>query len=349
MKTVKAGFLILPLLYLGIGGYVTAMLLHRVLDNASTVSLLFLVPMLAMTVLLTVVGIVNVWLQYRAWHDSNLLRQYSSRSLFWLYLKGWGVVMVGLSIGVLFAMLFQILPSYLQELTGILRYLFYALDALLTLVALMTIVLDENLVEIRLQNTQSENQLLKSQLNPHFLYNTLNNIDALIWLDQERASAAVTSLSNLMRYMTYSSRQDEVPLEDEAKAISQLCELQRLRMSIPDALSFELKSDASDFKKKIAPLLFIPLVENCFKHCGETNEPNAINIRLEVKEDRVCFTTDNNVPKDKDAVKERKQDKNHGLGLTVLRRRLDLLYPERYLFSAKQEGDRFRTTLTISC
>lgn len=351
MKTVKIGFIILPLLYLGIGGYVTVMLLDRLLNNASAEWLVFLVPMLIMTVLLIVIGVVNVWLQYRTWHEDYLLRQYSSRSLLGLYMRGWAVVMVGLVIGILFAILYQALPTYLQELTGSMRYLFYALDAILTFVALMSIVLGENLEETRLRNIQSENQLLKAQLNPHFLYNTLNNIDALIWLDQERASSAVTGLSDLMRYMTYSSRQEKVPLRDEANAIRQLCDLQRLRFSSPQSLAFELIADSSVLDGyQIAPLLLVPLVENCFKHCGETNETNAICIRLEVNEQEICFTTDNTMPVVNEMTdKVKKNAKPHGVGLAVLRRRLELLYPGQYQFYAKREGERFRTKLTISC
>jgi len=339
---VRFSFFLLPILYLAIGGYVTAMLLQRGLFNASPAWLLFVVPMLAMTVLLTVVGIVNVWLRYRTWSEETLFRQYSNRSLLWLYLRGWGVVMLGLTVGVLFAIVYQVLPDYLQELTGCLSYLFYALDALLTLVALLSIVLGENLEEIRLRNAQSENQLLKAQLNPHFLYNTLNNIDALIWLDQERASIAVTNLSSLMRYMTYSGRQERVSIGEEISAIQQICELQRLRFPSADVLTFETEVHDRDYT--LPPLLLIPLVENCFKHCGATTEPGAIQICLDVDASQLQFTTDNNLP----ITDTPKENINNGLGLTVLRRRLDLLFPDRCTFSAQREGDRFKTRLTIS-
>lgn len=343
----QLSYLLLPMLYLLVGGLATAMLVQRVLHYADASWLLMLLPMVMISVLLFVVGMANVWLQYRTQGDAVLMQQYNDRSLFWIYLRCWAVVISGLTIGVIFAWMYQLLPNYLQELFHTFQLLFYAICTFLTIIALMSIVLGEDLQEIRLRNAQSENQLLKAQLNPHFLYNTLNNIDALIWIDQERASAAVTSLSSLMRYMTYSARQEKVTLADEVKALDQLCELQRLRMSGDEALLLNVPShDLSKFE--VAPLLLLPLAENCFKHCGATNEPNAISIRLVVEDNLVVFTTDNNLPTEAEAA-ARTSSQAHGVGLTVLRRRLELLYPKRYTFVAQREGDRFRTRLTIAC
>ncbi len=350
MKLRKLQYYILPVVYLVIGGTVIALLVQRILNYASTVWLVVLLPMLMVTVLLTVAGIVNVWLQYRTQQESGLLMQYSRASLVWLYFRCWAVVMAGLVIGVIFAWMYQLLPDYLRELFRVYQVFFYAICTFLTISALMSVVLGVNLEEIRLRNAQSENQLLKAQLNPHFLYNTLNNVDALIWIDQERASSAVTSLSSLMRYMTYSARQEKVPLDDEIKAVGQLCDLQRLRMSKPEYITFDVHETECEADKRkprmIAPLLLVPLVENCFKHCGETNEPNAICIRLEVDDNELTFSTDNNLPPEGE--EKARTGSQHGVGLTVLRRRLELIYPHHYTFSAKREEGRFRTRLTIS-
>lgn len=343
----QISYLLLPMLYLLVGGIATIMLVQRVLHYADVYWLLMLLPMVMISVLLFVVGMANVWLLYRTNGEAELIQQYSDRSLFWIYLRCWAVVISGLTIGVIFAWMYQLLPNYLQDLFHSFQLLFYAICTFLTIIALMSIVLGENLQEIRLRNAQSENQLLKAQLNPHFLYNTLNNIDALIWLDQERASAAVTSLSSLMRYMTYSARQDKVPLADEAKALEQLCQLQQLRMSGDKALCLDLPQ-TNMMQIDVAPLLLLPLVENCFKHCGATNEPNAISIRLVVEGNQLEFLTDNNLPVDAASV-PRSGSQAHGVGLTVLRRRLELLYPKRYQFVAQREGDRFKTRLIISC
>lgn len=348
MRFSRLSYYLLPLLYLSIGGFITAMLVKRVLFYANTSWLVLLVPMLMVTVLLTVVGVVNVWLSYRTAKEEGLLRQYSHRSLLWLYVRCWAVVMSGLLLAVVFAWTHQLLPDYMQALMADLSLLFYVVCAGLTLAALMSIVLGENLEEIRMRNTQSENQLLKAQLNPHFLYNTLNNIDALIWLDQERASSAVTGLSDLMRYMTYNARQDSVALCDEVRAIRQLCDLQALRMNRPDIIAFEAPDDEyHDWH--VAPLLLIPLVENCFKHCGATTEPNAICIRLVVENDHFEFTTDNTLPQPSAPASQTGHSAQHGVGLSVLRRRLQLLYPNHYKLTAGEEGQRFRTRLLIYC
>lgn len=341
--------LFLPCLYLLVGGLATAMLVQRVLFYADVAWLVMLLPMVMISVFLFVVGMANVWIQIRTRQETGQLLQYSERSLLWLYFRCWGVVIAGLTLGVIFAWMYQLLPDYLQELFSTFRLLYYVICTFLTITALMSIVLGENLQEIRLRNAQSENQLLKAQLNPHFLYNTLNNIDALIWIDQERASSAVTSLSSLMRYMTYSARQEKVSLVEEVRALRQLCELQRLRMSGADALVVQMP-DETRLRADIAPLLLLPLVENCFKHCGATNEPNAICIRLTLQEGQLMFATDNNLPVQTSVVPTGTGSSSaHGVGLTVLRRRLELLYPRRYSFVAQREGNRFRTSLTISC
>lgn len=336
-------YYLLPIMYLCIGGTVTAMLVQRVIHFADTVWLMLLLPMLMVTVFLTVVGVVNVWVQYRTWRESNLMRQYSLRSLLWLYVRCWAVVMSGLTIGVVFYWMHDLLPEYIQQLLESLQLLFYVMTAFLTFVALTSVVLGENLEEIRLRNAQSENQLLKSQLNPHFLYNTLNNIDALIWIDQERASTAVNSLSRLMRYFTYSARQEYVPLSDEVEHMQLLVELQRLRMPKSDSLVFEQKGEVDDMQ--IAPLLLTPLVENCFKHCGALDEDRAICIHLEVQQGRLLFSTDNNIRQESAQQQSRRQG---GVGLGVLRQRLQLLYPHRHEFVAEREGSRFKTSLSIS-
>lgn len=339
-------YYVLPLFYLLIGGVVTAMLVQRLLHFADTAWLVLLLPLLMVTVFLTVVGVVNVWVQYRTWKDSNLMRQYSTRSLLWLYLRCWIVVISGLTIAVVFYWMHDLLPGYIQQLVESLQLLFYVMTAFLTGVALMSVVLGENLEEIRLRNAQSENHLLKSQLNPHFLYNTLNNIDALIWIDQERASAAVTSLSRLMRYFTYSARQEMVPLKDELEHLRLLIDLQRLRMPKAECLVFEEVGEIFDMQ--IAPLLLTPLVENCFKHCGALDEERAICIRIEVTQDRILFSTDNNLkaaPEEKQKLQPKKQG---GVGLSVLRQRLHLLYPRKHHFSAGIAEGRFRTSLQIN-
>ena len=112
----KLRYFFLPLLYLCIGGAVTTMLVQRVVNYADTLWLVLLLPMLMMTVLLTVVGIVNVWVRYRSIDEDSLMRQYGIRSLLWLYLRCWSVVMSGLAIGVIYYWMHDLLADYIQDL-----------------------------------------------------------------------------------------------------------------------------------------------------------------------------------------------------------------------------------------
>lgn len=300
------------------------------------------VSLIAVILFFVVIGVVNIWVRYRIWHDDELLmgRIYTSRRMLWLYVKSWSILMAGLVLLYLFDWLMGFVPDTLYDLTMEFRVAFYILCGLLMLASFVSIVNGETLAELRLRSTQNENQMLRSQLNPHFLYNTLNNIDALIWLDQDRASAAVNQLSSLMRYFTYSGRQDEVEVGEEVSHLSQLVELQRLRMPNPESLVFETSID--DRHLPVAPLLLIPLVENCFKHCGDLNEPGAIVIHLTLKDGVLEYSSDNNLKAETE-----KQRGWHGLGTSVLRRRLELLYNNRFVLQAEKQESRYITYLKV--
>lgn len=336
---------ILPIFYLLIGGTVTVMLVQRVVSYGDVLWLMLLVPAIMITVLLTVVGVANVWLQHK--HI-----ELSSRRLLLLYLRSAGVVLSGLTIGVVFFWMHDLLPVYIQELLDPLQILFYIMCGGLTLAALMSIVMSVSLHEERLLGMQNELQLIRAQLNPHFLYNTLNNIDALVWLDQEKASLAITELSDMLRYVTYSGRQELVPLSEELKHISQLVELGRLRATRPDAVQLVLSPDAAsaDLSSwcRIPPLLLFPLVENCFKHSGPLNEAGSIVIECQLINRTLAFSTDNSV-KGETSLTDANKGKPGGVGLSGLQRRLQLLYPGKYRFSTgvSTDGKRYKTNLLL--
>lgn len=345
----RVSYLFLPLLYLVLGGFVTTVLLQRI-ALADDVSWIWIyLPLLLITVFVTVMGIVNVWIHYRTWNDDDQLvnQIYTGRRMAMLYIHCWLVVVAGLLIGLIFHLMHDYIPENIAPLFSNLRVAFYIIIALLTLMALMSIVKGENLAEVRLRQSQNENLLLRSQLNPHFLYNTLNNIDALIWIDQVKASAAVNSLSQLMRYFTYSSRQDYVPIGEELAHIEQLICLQRLRMPQSENLVFRVSVDNE--KQPIAPLLFIPLIENCFKHCGSLSEPGAINISISQTNGVLEFRSSNNLPiSETPHSKTNNKNSQHGLGLKVMRRRLQMLYPRRHSLDCGIHNDRYETHLVLN-
>lgn len=278
---------------------------------------------------LLVVLAVNLWVKHKTWHDDRFVVQqiYTRNRMIWLYVKCWVVVLAAITI-----------------ITSVeMDFLMQMLVVILAVLSLLGIIHAENLEAVRLLQSQSENQMLRSQLNPHFLYNTLNNIDALIWLDQEKASTAVTNLSELMRYFTYSAKQEQVSIGEEIEHLNQLIELQRLRMPLPEALIFKVSVDNT--KTMVAPLLLLPLMENCFKHAGNLNEAQAICIEITLRDGVLEYRSNNNIKSiNVDVIESRRK---HGVGLSVLRKRLDLLYDGDYMLDTQRDEERFLTYLQV--
>lgn len=196
--------------------------------------------------------------------------------------------------------------------------------------------------ELERSRAEAELQNLKSQLNPHFLFNTLNNIYSLIAFSPERAQEAVHDLSRLLRYVLYDSSQPYVSLEKELDFIHNYVELMRIRL--PEHV--ELKTDIPSAQPgtRVAPLLFISLIENAFKHGVSNSQPSFIHIRIqEDNKNIICEILNSYFPKNA------AQDKSgSGIGLVNLEKRLSLLYPNCYTFHHEQEGDIYYSLLSIS-
>ena len=194
-----------------------------------------------------------------------------------------------------------------------------------------------------LEKTHAETELknLKSQLNPHFLFNTLNNIYSLIGFSQERAQEAVHQLSKLLRYVLYDNNPTEVPVRQEIGFIRNYLQLVQLRFSARVEIGFEVVGDNEDLP--VAPMLFISLIENAFKHGVSSGHDSFVHIRLDLSDaKRLVFTTENSYfPKDES------DRSGSGIGLENLRRRLALIYKQRARFIARKEGHRFLTEIVI--
>lgn len=188
---------------------------------------------------------------------------------------------------------------------------------------------------------EAELNNLRNQLNPHFLLNTLNNIYALIMFDTPRAQEAVQELSRLLRYVLYDNQQRLVALPKEAEFIRNYIELMRIRMPANVTMDIDIGIDPSS-KTMIAPLIFISLIENSFKHGISPTQPSHITIRLSEKDGLVtCHTGNSNHPK-------QSNDKSgSGIGLGQVRRRLDLIYPMRYRWTCTADEKLYVSTLTI--
>ncbi len=195
--------------------------------------------------------------------------------------------------------------------------------------------------ELEKQNLQSELKLLKNQLNPHFLFNTLNNIDSLIRSDPEKASKSLVQISDIMRYMIYETNVSEVYFSQELSYIKNYLALQRLQYDNPELVSYVLEGEAGDIC--IAPMLFIPFIENAFKHCTDKKAKEAICFHFQIQGSEIQFTASNLY----DPLKCMNKDSSTGIGLSTVKRRLDFLYSGRYNLKINEEKGYFCVSLKI--
>lgn len=188
---------------------------------------------------------------------------------------------------------------------------------------------------------RNELDTLNAQLNPHFLFNTLNNIDSLIHSNADKASESLVALSEIMRYMLYDARKPKVFLRNEIDHYRNIVRLQSLRLKAPERIKFDIK--LQDETVEIAPLLFLPFIENAFKHASFEGNDTVIKISLKGTKNRVEFSCRNQFrPADPTT-----KNKTGGIGLTNLRRRLELLYPNHYTLKTGPENSEFVAHLTI--
>lgn len=196
--------------------------------------------------------------------------------------------------------------------------------------------------ELEKSRTEAELRNLRNQLNPHFLFNTLNNIYSLIALSPEKAQQAIMDLSKLLRYVLYENSPDFVPLQKEMEFVRNYVELMRLRLTDNTDIKISLPEQTNS-GILIAPLLFISLIENAFKHGVCNSHPSFIYIDItECSDQRIVCTIENSYfPKNE-------TDKSgSGIGLDNLRKRLDLLYPGHYLLNIKHTDNKYISALIL--
>jgi len=195
--------------------------------------------------------------------------------------------------------------------------------------------------ELILQNQASELALLRSQVNPHFLFNTLNNIYSLVYQKSEDAPAALMKLSSIMRYMLYDATTDKVLLEKEIDYLQSFIELQKLRLRRQDCIALEITGSANG--RTIAPMLLIPFVENAFKHGSKLATGPNIKIHLAIEPQKIIFEVMNSLKKNTTGAK----DLTGGIGLNNIRRRLDLLYPGKHTLEIREDDNVFHIKLIL--
>ncbi|MFI3239150.1 MAG: histidine kinase [Bacteroidales bacterium] len=204
---------------------------------------------------------------------------------------------------------------------------------------------EEALREAKSARVKAELDNLRSQINPHFLLNTLNNIYALTAIDTEKAQKTIKELSHLLRYILYDNLSEKVLLVKEVEFIKNYIELMSIRLP----RKVELTTDfavSEDCTTEIAPLIFISLIENAFKHSVSSNGDGYIYIRFEdnTAAGEVSLSIQNS-----NHAKAEEDKSGHGVGLGQVRRRLELLYPNKYEWEINTSDETYSTTLTLKC
>ena len=195
--------------------------------------------------------------------------------------------------------------------------------------------------ELEKATAEAELATLKNQINPHFLFNTLNNIYSLIGIDPGKAQDAVHDLSGMLRYVLYESEKPTVPLSSESAFLKDYIKLMSMRCSPDVKMDVSLPVENSD--RQIAPMLFIPLVENAFKHGISDSGTSSIKVDLhEEGEYVVCLVENSDFPKDDS------DRSGSGIGIKNLCRRLDMLYPGKYSFEYGKVQSLYRCLLKIN-
>ncbi|MCJ8167376.1 histidine kinase [Pontibacter sp. E15-1] len=276
-----------------------------------------------------------------------LIPRYLARNQILLYV--FAVVTMLLSVAVLQAPFdYYIFREYnpgMDTLYSTERLLQYMLGGLVTTFISSALKVTGNYIRNERRNKELETQklitelaYLKSQVNPHFLFNTLNNIYSLAYKQHPETPDAIMKLSLLMRYMLYESNDTMVSLEKEVEHINNFIALQKLRLREHTGIRFEVQGELAN--RQIAPMLLMTLVENAFKHGLVSKNEIGIQINLTVQEDALLFSTVNNTS-------SHKKREFGGIGLTNLRRRLNLLYPNQHLLAFEEKDGAFYATLKL--
>ncbi|MBK8492040.1 MAG: histidine kinase [Saprospirales bacterium] len=245
---------------------------------------------------------------------------------------------------------FSHIPNAQEELVNQMNFYFIPTFLIATSSTLIKIVIDRvrhlrEMQELETQTMQSELRFLKSQINPHFLFNTLNNLYALTLKKSDLAPEIVLKLSEMMRYMLYECNEKQVLLSKEVNYLQNHLDLEALRQGSNVEVTFEVNGQISD--QKIAPLMFIPFLENSFKHgLSHHISQGYIKIQLDVKDQTVRLFIENSKPESLPLPDHSRR--SGGIGLVNVRRRLDLLYPGKYELRLNDAPRTYAIELTLN-
>ncbi|HYF70122.1 MAG TPA: histidine kinase [Ohtaekwangia sp.] len=195
--------------------------------------------------------------------------------------------------------------------------------------------------EVENEKLTAELNFLKAQINPHFLFNTLNNLYYLAYTKSDNTTEVISKLSHVMRYMIYDASHSQVLLSKEVEYMEDYISLERLRLNNKIPITFTVKGDTVSVS--VAPLILITFLENAFKHGIPTNSAEAwINISIEVRDEICIYRVENS------KLKGPNQHEKSGIGLINVKRRLELSYPGRYTLDIQDMTDRYSIELNLS-
>ena len=191
--------------------------------------------------------------------------------------------------------------------------------------------------ELEIINNKTELSFLKTQLNPHFLFNVLNNINSLVYTKSSKSLEAIDQLSKLLRYSLYETS-DEVRLSQEISYIADFIKLEKMRYNYPIYIENELDKVTEDVM--ISPFILIPFVENAFKHGDLSNKDSPLKMTLSIKNSILSFSIENNIS-------DKLKDSEGGIGIENTKKRLSLIYKDNYELEIETIENTFKVNLSL--
>ena len=242
------------------------------------------------------------------------------------------------------------MPERMQRFMGNVSPYFDVLEGVIVVIltyalkyTLIAFITQNELLKLQKEKLQLELNALKAQIHPHFLFNTLNNLYSLTLKNSEKSSEVVLKLSDIMRYVLYQANEERVELKKELDFIQNYVELQRIRYHDKYDITFEVTGEVKD--QKIAPLLFIDFVENAFKHgIDKRFSDGFVHVSFDILPEILKLTVENTIGNN-DQAGIRQQDA--GIGLSNVKKRLSILYPQHHSLEIKQEDELYTVKLEI--
>ncbi len=279
--------------------------------------------LLVYVILFVIVLITNYYRQKKG--ISALSKSFLNKLIFWSLAIGVGRIII-------------LIEEY-GDSDALIIIAFFYFPLLIILIARWIFKQTRAILTLKNEKAKTELLHLKSQVNPHFFFNMLNNLYGLVGTDAKKAQDLILKLSDMMRYSIYEGEKELVSLEEEMEYLKNYIELHKMRYR--KEIDIQFKNDISE-NYKVMPLLFIILLENAFKHGVENLRENAyVHINMTTENNEICFDIENNF----DATQDNEQV---GIGLKNLKRRLELVYPKNHTLSFSKTKDIYKAQLIIT-